>query len=98
MTLRVLVVASSPEAAEAFLGELRRAGYDVESEVVGTRDSMYRALHRQSWDVVLSDPSTADFGSLAALDLLRQLQFDVPFLVVSDGMDVETAVGLVKAG
>ncbi len=98
VTLRVLAVASSPEAAEAFFGELRRAGYDVESEVVSTRDSMYRALHRQSWDVVLSDPSTPAFGSLAALDLLRELQFDVPFLVVSDGMDVETAVGLVKAG
>jgi diguanylate cyclase (GGDEF)-like protein/PAS domain S-box-containing protein len=96
--LRVLIVASSSEAAEPLSNELRRAGYDVASALVSTRDSMDQSLRNESWDVILSEYSTPGFGSLAALDLLRERKCDIPFLVVSDGIDAETAIEVLKAG
>jgi len=96
--LRVLIVASSSEAAEPLSDELCRAGYDVASALASTRDSMDQALRNETWDVILSEYSTPGFGSLAALDLLRERQCDIPFLVISDRIDAEMAIDVLKAG
>ena len=98
LTLRALIVASSAEAAEPVTNELRRAGYDVVSALANSRDSMDRALRDEKWDVVLSDHSTPGFGSLAALGLLREREYETPLLVISDRIDAETAIELLKAG
>jgi diguanylate cyclase (GGDEF)-like protein/PAS domain S-box-containing protein len=97
-SLRALIVASSAEDAEALSNELRRAGYDLVSAHVSTRDSMDEALQSESWDVILSDDSTPNFGALAALALLKERQHDIPFLVVSDRVDAETAISALRAG
>jgi diguanylate cyclase (GGDEF)-like protein len=96
--LRVLAVASRPEAAEPLFAELRRAGYDLTSAVVNTRDAMDQALLNENWDVILSEYSTPGFSSLAALALLRERQSDVPFLVVADRVDTEMAIEFMRAG
>jgi diguanylate cyclase (GGDEF)-like protein len=96
--LRVLIVASSSEAAEPLSDELRRAGYGVVSTLVNTRDSMDQALRNENWDVILSEYSTPGFDSIAALDLVRERQCDIPFLVISDRVDANMAIDLLKAG
>jgi diguanylate cyclase (GGDEF)-like protein len=98
MALRVLIVASSSEAVELLSNELLRAGYDVASALVNTRDSMDQALRNENWDVILFEYSTPGFGSLDALDLLRERQCDIPFLVIFDRIDAETAINALKAG
>jgi diguanylate cyclase (GGDEF)-like protein len=96
--VRALIVAASAEDAEALSSELRRAGYGVVSTVVNTRASMEQALRNESWDVILSDDSTPGFGSLAGLDLVRERQSDIPFLVISDRIDTDAVIALLKAG
>jgi len=98
VALRALIVASSPEDAEPLSNELRRAGYDLVSAYVNTRDSMDQALRNENWDVILSDYSIPSFGALAALALLRERGDDIPFLVISDQIDAETAIHALKAG
>jgi diguanylate cyclase (GGDEF)-like protein/PAS domain S-box-containing protein len=96
--LRALIVAASAEDAEALCADLDRAGYDVVSEVVTTRDSMDRALRSEKWDVILSDDATPDFGCLAALDLLRERKDETPLLLVTDLIDANVAIQAMKAG
>lgn len=98
VSLRALIVASSPEDAETLSNELRRADYDLVSAHVNTRDSMDQALRNEKWDVILSDYSIPDFGALAALALLKERGDDIPFLVISDQIDAETAIHALKAG
>jgi len=98
VALRALIVAASSEDAEALSNELRRAGYDLVSAHVNTRDSMDQALHDENWDVILSDYSIPNFGALAALALLKERQDDIPLLIISDRIDSETVISALKAG
>ncbi|HLN93754.1 MAG TPA: response regulator, partial [Thermoanaerobaculia bacterium] len=96
--LRVLISASSSEAAELLSNELIRAGYDVSSALANSRDSADQALRSTSWDVILCEHSNPGFSALDALALLRERECDIPFIVISDRIDAEMAVELVKAG
>lgn len=98
VALRALIVASSPEDAEPLSNELRRAGYDLVSAYVNSRDSMDQELRNGNWDVILSHYSIPSFGALAALALLRERGHDIPFLVISDQIDAETAIHALKVG
>src|SRR6266508_1171138 len=98
VALRTLIVASSSEDAEPLSNELRRAGYDLVSALVNTRDSMDQALRNENWDMILSYDSIPNFGALAALALLRERGDDIPFLMISDQVDAEAVISVVKAG
>ncbi|HLN93015.1 MAG TPA: diguanylate cyclase, partial [Thermoanaerobaculia bacterium] len=96
--MRALIIASSSEDAEPLSNELIRAGYNLVSGHVNTRDSMDQALRDENWDVILSYYSIPNFGALAALALLRERGSDIPFLVIFDRIDAEAAIYAVKAG
>ncbi|MEO5656688.1 MAG: diguanylate cyclase, partial [Nitrospiria bacterium] len=95
--LRVLIVEDSEDDAALLLRELRRGGYDVESERVDTAPAMRAALSRP-WDLIVSDYTLPHFNGLAALDLWKNAGLDIPFLIVSGSIGEDTAVGAMKAG
>lgn len=101
--LRVLLVEDSDNDALLFLRELRRGGYEPLYERVSTPEEMERALgeassRREPWEVVVSDYYMPRFGALAALDLLRGLGYDTPFVVVSGKIGEDAAVAMMRAG
>jgi PAS domain S-box-containing protein len=96
--LRVLLVEDSTTDAELVVRELRHTGRPVEVERVETAAAMRNALQRQGWDVVISDWSMPQFTALAALATLREVDLDLPFIIVSGTMGEETAVQAMRAG
>ena len=96
--LRVLVVEDRPDDEELVIMELRRAGYEVIHERVETDMAMAAALKRESWDIVLSDFSLPMFSGHAALELVRGMGFDIPFIIVSGTVGEEAAVEAMKSG
>src|SRR5262245_7605061 len=96
--VRVLMIHDSPETAQLLVRELTSGGYDPFIERTATRSEMERALAAGSWDVILSDYELRQFGALEALELLKESDADVPFIIVSDTMGEETAVRAIKAG
>ena len=101
--LRVLLVEDSENDALLFLRELRRGGYEPLYERVSASEEMERALEaassrREPWEVVVSDYYMPRFGALAALELLRQLGYDTPFVVVSGKIGEDAAVAMMRAG
>ena len=96
--LQVLVVEDSAEDTELLLGELRRGGYDPMWERVQTADALSAVLDCHSWDIVLADYSMPGFNGVAALRLVRDKGFDMPFLFVSGTIGEDTAVEDMKAG
>jgi diguanylate cyclase (GGDEF)-like protein len=95
--LRALIVEDSADDAELLVRELRRSGYDIKYQRVFDGDSLDKALAEQ-WDIVFSDHSMPDFGSGAALQMVRGRDADVPFVIVSGTMGEDVAVDAMRAG
>jgi PAS domain S-box-containing protein len=102
-TLRVLLVEDSENDAMLLLRELRRGGYEPVHERVHTPEGMEEAWRAaeaggRPFQVVISDYYMPRFGASAALELLRKLDPEVPFIVVSGKVGEEAAVEIMKAG
>jgi CheY-like chemotaxis protein len=102
-TPRVLLVEDSENDAMLLLRELRRGGYKPLSQRVCTPEDMKEALRAadatdEPFQVVISDYYMPRFSAPDALRLLRDLGYDLPFIVVSGKIGEDAAVGIMKAG
>jgi PAS domain S-box-containing protein len=102
-TLRVLLVEDSENDAMILLRELRRGGYQPHAQRVCTPEDMKEALRAadarsEHFQVVISDYYMPRFRAPDALRLLRELGYELPFIVVSGKIGEDTAVGIMKAG
>ena len=97
--LRVLIIEDSEDDAELLVIALEQGGYKVIHQRVDTRVGMQAALENpQSWDIILADYSMPQFSAIAALEVLKEWQLDLPFVIVSGKIGEDTAVAAMKAG
>jgi diguanylate cyclase (GGDEF)-like protein/PAS domain S-box-containing protein len=96
--LAVLIVEDSENDAQLIVHLLQKAGYEVISEQVETAEQMSSALEERTWNIVISDYNLPQFNGRAALELLKEKQQDIPFIVVSGMLGEESAVAMMKAG
>ncbi|HVQ38972.1 MAG TPA: PAS domain S-box protein, partial [Pyrinomonadaceae bacterium] len=96
--LRVLHIEDSTQDAALLARHLLRAGYEVTCERVETPESMRAALETRSWDLVLCDYSMPQFDALAALALMKQMNLDLPFIIISGTIGEAAAVQAMRAG
>ncbi len=96
--LRVLLIEDCRDDALFVLDEIRRGGFEPVSERVDTRQELRAALGRGDWDIIISDHFLGSFSSLDALQVLKEAELDIPFIVVSGAVGEETAVCAMKAG
>jgi PAS domain S-box-containing protein len=96
--LRVLVVEDSEDDAYFLVRELKKNGFEPVFERVESEQGMIDALNKQRWDIVISDHSVPGFGSLQALEVIKQKKIDIPFIVLSGTIGEEVAVNVMKAG
>ncbi|HWI44821.1 MAG TPA: PAS domain S-box protein, partial [Rubrobacter sp.] len=102
-SLRVLLVEDSQNDAMLLLRELRRGGYQPHAQGVCTPEDMQEALRAadakgEPFQVVISDYYMPRFRAPDSLKLLRELGYDVPFIVVSGKIGEDAAVEIMKAG
>jgi diguanylate cyclase (GGDEF)-like protein len=98
MHLRLLLIEDSEDDAALVVRALTRCGYAVTSERVETRETLAAALDRQAWDLVIADYTMPRFSGLAALELLREHDPDIPFIFVSGTIGEDAAVAAMKTG
>jgi len=96
--LRLLMVEDSENDAELIMYELRRAGFDPVHERVDERGDLRMALEKQPWDIVISDYAMPQFTGLDALQMVRQKDVNLPFIIVSGTIGEDIAVGAMQAG
>jgi sigma-B regulation protein RsbU (phosphoserine phosphatase) len=95
--LRVLLVEDSEFDATLLLRLLAKAGYDLYHERVESADQLNEALNRP-WDLIIADYNLPQFTATEALEMVRGLGRDIPFIIVSGGIGETTAVAAMKAG
>jgi two-component system cell cycle sensor histidine kinase/response regulator CckA len=91
------MVEDSATDAKLVASALRRTGRTLEVERIETAEAMRAALARD-WDVVISDWSMPKFSAPAALRILKEIQLDIPFIIVSGTIGEEVAVEAMRAG
>ena len=97
--LRVLIIEDSEDDAELLAIELKKGNYEITYQRVETKADMQAAIQgSQSWDIVLADYSMPQFSAIAALELLKEHDLDLPFVIVSGKIGDDTAVAAMKAG
>jgi len=97
-TLRVLHVEDSEKDVALLTRHLSRAGYELVSKRVDTGPAMRAALETSEWDVILCDYSMPSFNALAALEVLKDLGVDTPFIIISGTVGETVAVEAMRSG
>src|SRR5690349_15781787 len=77
--LRILIIEDSEDDSLLLVRELTQGGYSPDYRIVDTADSMRAALAGQGWDAITSDYNMPRFSALAALKILQESDFDIPF-------------------
>ena len=96
--LSLLIVEDSENDAWLAILELERAGYEIAHVRVETEAALRAALQQSRWDVVISDYNVPGFSGAAALEIVREVRSDMPFIFVSGTIGEETAVSAIRAG
>ncbi|HEY7783757.1 MAG TPA: response regulator [Pyrinomonadaceae bacterium] len=94
----ILILEDTDADAELIEYELRRANIDFRSKRVANKEDFRAEIVNQQPDVVLSDFSLPQFSGLEALRLLKELQCDSPFVLVTGSQTEEVAVECMKEG
>ncbi len=96
--IRILLLEDSPIDAELVIGHLRKAGVVCEISRAATRAEFLAAFRPGDIDVVLADYSLPDFDGLSALDMVREVSPDLPFIFVSGVVGEEFAINALRRG
>ncbi len=96
--LRVLHVEDSERDVALLTRHLSRAGYDPVYERVETPEAMRDALAAHEWDLILCDFSMPHFNAIAALAVLKKMELDIPFIIISGTVGEAVAVEAMRAG
>src|SRR5690349_17038141 len=95
--LRVLHVEDNSHDAELMAKVLDEAGCAVSWSRVETEDDYVNALKLLP-DLVIADYRLPRFSGLRALEILKERQPDIPFIVVSGTIGEENAAETIRLG
>ena len=95
--LRVLILEDRPDDALLVAEHLRRAGLAFAWERVDT-EAAFAAKLDAGLDLILADYSLPQFNAPRALDMLKERDLDIPFIVVSGTVGEDAAVAVMRGG
>ncbi len=97
--LNILLVEDNPDDAFLLERHLKRSGFAPVLTRVENEAEMLHALGQlPATDVVLADYNLPNFSGPAALQLLKNSEIDIPFIMMSGAVSEETAVDSMRAG
>ena len=95
--LRVLLVEKEEKDRELITQQLERGGFEVEIQTVGTEREYFTQLDADH-DVIISQYALMQFDALRALEILKEKELDIPFIVIGGKVGEELAVESIKQG
>ncbi|MEZ4407289.1 MAG: response regulator [Polyangiales bacterium] len=96
--LRALIIDDDVDDVYMVVHALKRGGYALQHLHVEDPDSLRAALSESGWDVVISDFNMPLMTGLEALAMVRAVNDDTPFILVSGSVGEESVVAALKGG
>lgn len=97
-SIKVLHLEDSSSDAELVARVLQKSASDFEIKVVDTRIEFENALKQFGPEIIISDHSLPSFNSLEAMDILKDIGFNIPFILVTGTVSDEFAAIAMKKG
>jgi len=96
--LSILIIEDNEDDAQLLVRLLRQNGYDPLYTQVWTENALRDALTRSSWDLIVCDFFMPQFSGIDALQMVKRMEIDTPFIVLSGVVGEEKAVEMMLAG
>lgn len=100
MAERIKVLLIEDSAGDAFLviHELKAGNFNPFWKRVHTANAFQDQLDSCEWDIIIADYYLPGFDAPKALEILKEKQLDIPFIVVSGVIGEQVAVEIMKSG
>lgn len=85
-TIRLLILEDSQNEAERLVSLFRNAGRATRVHRITSSDNLNEAL-QQSWDLLISAPSSEQIAPSEAIGIIRRQAKDIPVIQLTDGND-----------
>ncbi|HKO59020.1 MAG TPA: PAS domain S-box protein [Thermoanaerobaculia bacterium] len=95
---RVLLIEDDADDALLIADELRHGGWTPEIVRVDSEAGLAAALESGPWPLVIADFFLPGFSGMRALEMVRAVDGDTPFIMVSGSVSEATAVDAMRAG
>jgi len=95
--LQILIAEDNPVDARLLVRALGRAGFEFEHKLVHTEADYLRCLD-PSLDIILSDYEMPQFSGMRALELLKESELEIPFILISGTIGEDLAVAAIRLG
>ncbi|MCA1734518.1 MAG: response regulator, partial [Acidobacteria bacterium] len=92
--IHILLIGVSPQLLEP----LAQAGFLPSVTEVRSREETARALTERGWDVVICGYALPGLDALAAIELVRSSDPDLPVIIVTEPIGEDLAADLMRAG
>jgi PAS domain S-box-containing protein len=96
--LRLLIVDAVEDDATQLLARFREAGHAPQSARVASTAQLRAALQSQAWDAILCKHRQPGLSALTAFKLMKELGFDLPFIVIAESLEDSTTTRVMRAG
>ncbi len=96
--LRVLLIDRLKKDSVAIIRVLKEGGFAPRYEQVKTQQAARDALRDKPWDVILYGCNLPDFDVSQAIALVRDLNINVPLIVVSGAVGEEATADFMRSG
>ncbi|RXK58166.1 PAS domain S-box protein [Lacibacter luteus] len=97
-TLNILILEDNPTDVELIKYALQREGIKFESCVTDNRTAFTEALKEKSFDIVLSDNTLPQFEAKEAVQIVRNMHPEMPFILVTGTVNEEFIISIMKLG
>src|ERR1035438_5446044 len=95
--LHILMVEDSDEDAELLITYLQSHGVAFTFERTDNLEGFFSTLRSSHWDLVISDFSLPTTDGMEILRCLRDLDLDLPFILLSGVLDEGAAVEAMRS-
>lgn len=97
-SLRVLIVEDSEDDTLLIVRELTKGGYEPLFKRVDSPDAMIAAIEEVNPETIIADYTMPYFSGTAALDIYKNRQLDIPFILVSGTIGDDVGVQAMISG
>ena len=96
--LKILHLEDSPADAQLVERELKKGKIQFEKLVVDNKTAFVKALKEFAPDIILANHTLPSFDSKEAIEIIKQKEIKIPFILVTATVSDQYAVEIMKAG